>query len=239
MSLLLATLLTAGAVEPELVLQRVSEVSELRAIRLEMGAPPIAESAYVEAAGGRIPTGLVAVPGHAAKKAWGVAVLDIPIGQYWAAVNDDQGKMEHTKLTYAEVLQGGLCGAKRRVFQFLSVPMLTDRWWIIDVRANTALWDATGGRVREQTWATNGDWSTPTTTSEEWAAKGMHVDETRGAWMLIDLDGKHTLIEYYTWADAGGAIPAGLASSFAARGIDDTLRVMADLGRQGGNCPVR
>lgn len=237
--MLLATLSSAQAdVPPEVVQQRIDEIAAMRGLRRDKGAPPISADDYRKAAEGKVVTGLVNVDGHKAKKAWGVAVLDVPIGRYWAAINDDPKKVEYTKLGFAEVLEGGVCKAPRRVFQFLPVPMLTDRWWVVDIHDNPGLHAKTGGRVREQTWATDGTFETPTPATQAWAEKGMHIERTQGSWFLVDLDGEHTLVEYYTWADPGGAIPAGLASSFAAGGIDDTLTVMADLAKAGGTCGV-
>jgi hypothetical protein len=229
----------ALAVEPELVVTRAKEADALRSTRLDKGAPVLPQDVFVRAAKGEIVTGLVAVDGYAAKKAWGVGVFDVPIGRFWAAVNDDQSKVEVTQLDYAEILQGKLCDAPRRVFQFLPVPLMTDRWWIIDVRYNDALFAATQGRIREQTWSTNGDWTVPTSTAKAWADQGMHINSTVGSWVLVDLDGKHTLVEYYTWADAGGSIPASIASSFAASGVDNTLTTLADLARKGTRCPIK
>ncbi|MCB9680420.1 MAG: hypothetical protein H6733_03035 [Alphaproteobacteria bacterium] len=228
----------AHAVEPSLVLARVDEVQALRALRLDAKAPAVPRSVYTEAAGGAVVTGLEQVEGHKAKQAWGVAIVDVPIARYWAAINDDASKVDYTRLDYAEILRGTACGSPRRVFQFLPVPLLTDRWWVIDIRANDALRTRSNGRVREQVWATDGDFATPTPTATAWAAKGMHIDFTRGAWLLIDLDGTSTLVEYYTWADPGGSVPAGLASSMAAGGIDDTIQSIATLATKGTRCPV-
>lgn len=229
----------ALAVEPDLVVARAKEAEALRSIRLDKGAPVLTQDVYVRAAKGEIVTGLVAVEGYGAKKAWGVGVFDVPISRFWAAVNDDQSKVEVTQLDYAEILQGKLCEAPRRVFQFLPVPLMTDRWWIIDVRYNEALFRQTQGRIREQAWSSNGDWTVPTATAKSWADQGMHINSTVGSWVLVDLDGSHTLVEYYTWADAGGAIPASIASSFAASGVDNTLSTLATLARKGTRCPIR
>lgn len=238
--LFVASLVTCVlAVEPDVVVARAKDAEALRSARLDKAAPVLPSDVFVRAAKGEIVTGLVSVEGYAAKKAWGVGVFDVPIGRFWAAVNDDQSKVEVTQLDYAEILQGKACDAPRRVFQFLPVPLMTDRWWIINVRYNDALFAATQGRIREQTWASNGDWTVPTATAKAWADQGMHINSTVGSWVLVDLDGKSTLVEYYTWADAGGSIPAGIASSFAASGVDNTLSTLADLARKGTRCPIR
>lgn len=234
------TLSPAHATTPEEVKARLAEIAPLRAKRLDDQAPTIPADAWETAVSkGKVETGLVSVEGHKAKKAWAVAVLDVPIGRFWAAINDDKNKPDHSSLDYAEVLKGGLCGRDRRVFQFLPIGWgVTARWWVIDVKANDALESASGGRVREQHWKSDGDWTVPTATAKAWAEQGMHIDMTRGSWLLVDLDGEHTLVEYYTWADPGGALPAGLASRLAAGNIEETFEAMTDLAKKGPACKI-
>jgi hypothetical protein len=70
----------------------------------------------------------------------------------------------------------------------------------------------------------------------DWARKGMRVKYVEGAWYLRDLDGNNTLIEYYTWSDPGGSVPAGLASSFSSSSIAKTLDAMVALANAGSFC---
>jgi len=230
----------ADAATPEQVHARLAEIQALRPKRLDDQAPSVPKDAWDKAAEkGKVVTGLITVEGHKAKKAWAVAVLDVPIGRFWAAINDDKNKPDHSSLEYAEVLKGGVCGRDRRVFQFLPIGWgVTARWWVINVKANDAIEQASGGRVREQHWKTDGDWTVPTATARAWAEQGMHIDMTRGSWLLVDLDGEHTLVEYYTWADPGGALPAGFASRLAAGNIEDTFEAMTDLARKGPHCKI-
>jgi hypothetical protein len=238
MLFLLSLLASSWSVEPEVVQQRLSEVQPLRAKRLDHNAPSFDRSAYDKAAKGTVATGLISIEGHKAKKAWGVAVVDVPIGAFWAAINDDPGKVGITRLAYAEVLSGGRCGSPRRVFQFLPVPLVTDRWWVTEMNMNSSLMSTSSGRVREMTWATDGNFDLPTASAKEWGDKGMHVASTQGSWFLVDLDGSSTLIEYYTWSDPGGSLPAGMASSMAASGISGTIDDMVTLARKGPYCKV-
>lgn len=225
------------AATPDEVVARMKEIAAVRASRL-VEAPAISDDHLRTAAGGKVSTGLVTVEGHAAKKAFGVGVVAVPIARFWAAINDDVGKPKWTKLEYAEVIGGQACGPARRVFQYLpvGVPLMSDRWWIADIKANTALSEATAGRVREMTWQNSADQSM-TPSAQGWADKGIPVPFSVGSWFLVDLDGKSTVVEYYAWSDPGGSIPAGMASSFAAGGIADTLSQMAKAALAGPACP--
>jgi len=229
----------AMAVTPELVIQRAHDAEAFRAARLDHDAPSHAPEIYQRVLDHGVQTGLVDVQGETAKKAWGVGIFEVPIGRYWAAISDDLGKIEYTRLAYAEVFEGTRCQSPRRVFQYVPIPLLSDRWWVADMLANGAINTDSRGRVREQTWATNGDFTVKTPEARAWAKQGIHPVGTRGSWWLVDLDGESTLVEYNSWSDPGGSIPAGMASSFAVRGIGNTLQNMADAAREGlSACPV-
>jgi hypothetical protein len=218
---------------------RVEETRELRAMSgMAADAPSIPASMYAEAASGKVQTTLVSVPGVKAKKAVGVGVVDVPIERFWSAVNDDASKPLYTKLSFTEVLEGGLCGDRRLVFMFLPVPMLTDRYWVVEAKKNLALQSASSGRVREMTWDSRKADVPHGKRARDFMHEGMEIEFAKGAWWLTALDDGHTLVEYWTWTDPGGYVPAGLASSMAAGGIKDTFEKMTELATKGARCPV-
>ncbi len=234
---------TAQAADWEAVQARLAEVEALRSDRLVADwVPPIQESEYKAAVDGKVQTNLVSVSGVAAKKAYGVGVMDVAIGPLWAALTDDKGKVEHTRLSYAKILSGEYCMTPRRVFQYLPTPiMISDRWWVSDFQENDKLWQQTNGRVREIRWQSEEDDDRKPTTGEaaEWAKSGVPLAWTKGSWFAIDIDGEHTLLEYVTWSDPGGSLPAGPVSSFSSGGIVDTLETVAQLAKDGPGCPIR
>jgi hypothetical protein len=227
---------TVWAVDAEAYWARLEEVAPLRAQRIIKDIPSIPKTAYQEALDGKVSTGLEVVAGFKAKKAWGVGIVEVPISKYWAALNDDPGKVEWTRLAYVEILSGRRCEPGRRVFQYLSVPMVSDRWWVIDVTTNKPVENASGNRMREMKFAKTKSAVTLPESSQVWADKGLQVDSNIRGWLLIDLDGKNTLVEYYVWSDPGGRLPAGLANTFAAGGIDDTMNTMAQFALKGTGC---
>lgn len=213
----------------------MAEVRPLRAKRVTDDAPPVTPEAYAAAARGEVFTTLQAVPGHKAKKALGVAVADVPIERFWAAINDESSKVEWTRLDYLEILEGENCRDNRMVMQFLPVTMVSDRWWVLRQDMNEELMAASEGRVREVRWSSVKEYPT-TPTAKVWMEKGIPIAYTHGSWFLVELDSGHTLIEYYTWTDPGGAIPAGIASSFASGTIADTIETMSRLAAAGPRC---
>ena len=227
--------LSAMAVTPEVVNQRLEEIESLRANRL-VDAPKISNVDYRNAAAGKVPTGMVSVDGFSYKKGYGVRVFDLPIDTVWSALNDDRGKLEHTKLSHAELLGGRYCESGRRVFQFLPLPFVSDRWWVSDFRFNEKIHQTSSGRVREMFWKSIDPNTLSTKPSKEWMDKGIPVNFNEGAWFVVDLDGSSTLVEYYAWSDPSGYIPASLTNSLAAGGIKDTIDAVRKIASEGSNC---
>ena len=81
--LFLCWLMVALGASPEQVEARLAEVAPLRAQRIEANAPVMDPANIRKAAGGTIVTGLEG------RRAWGVAVLNVPIGKLWAGLNDE------------------------------------------------------------------------------------------------------------------------------------------------------
>ena len=81
--LFLCWLMVAFGASPEQVETRLAEVAPLRPHRIEAGAPVMDPATIRKAAGGTIVTGLDG------RRAWGVAVLNVPIGKLWAGLNDE------------------------------------------------------------------------------------------------------------------------------------------------------
>ncbi len=215
----------------------LAAVMDYRALRLTTGAPRLSDDVYAKVAAGEIVTGLETVEGHKARKAWGVGIVDAPISKYWGAVNDDRAKVEYTKLDHLELLEGEYCGSRRTVFQYLGVTLMTDRWWVVEQLQNSVLSERSGGLIREVTWKSLDDGPARLTeASKELADGGMQIPFTEGAWLLVDVGDGRTLVEYYAWSDPGGAVPARVASAFAAGGIADTIGAMATLANAGPSC---
>jgi hypothetical protein len=87
-------------------------------------------------------------------------------------------------------------------------------------------------------WQTVDSPTVGSATAQEWADQGIPVGFSKGGWLLIDLDGTHTFVEYTAWSDPGGSVPVSFANSFAASGIKDTFKTMTQLAKDGAHCPV-
>jgi hypothetical protein len=206
------------------------EVEATRALRQMRMARAVAEprrDAY-DAATRRPVAGIEAVAGSTAK-AWGVLVVDLPVEAVWMAINDEARMAGRLPVSMSTVIGGQARKAPRRVFEYMPLPIVSDRWWVVDVAHNAALYEASGGRLWEASWsdATAGA-SLPSGAVGEAAADGHPVDWTYGGWLLVALADGRTVVEYYSWSDPGGAIPAG-ASRFAGGAVRQTLTAIAAL----------
>lgn len=229
----------SASAAPSNIADRVAATAEARASRLGKGAPEIPAEVYSELDDGSVQTGLVDVPGSKARKAWGVAVVDVPVGALFSAINDDRNKVEITKLSHNSLVEGEFCGSRRVVFQYLPVPIITDRWWIVELRINESVAAATDGRVREMVWSMVDNGVSKLGPADKAIADGgMSVASTYGGWFLVDLDGSHTLIEFWSYADPGGSVPVRLVQSFSSGGIADSIEGMVGLAKRGPSCSL-
>jgi hypothetical protein len=206
---------------------RLEETNEFRALRKATDSPTIPQDAYKLAAKGKIATGVVGTGGSGPKKAWGVAVLPLSIETLWAGINDEFANSDYSPVNHTAIVKGKRCEAHRTVVMVLPIPILSDRWWMIDLYTNTTLEEKSNQMVQELSWQ---EVSNPKQFSMDEETKSLtqgqvYIEFTRGAWYLTALDESNTLGEYYTWADPGGYIPDA-ATTFAASSIVETFEGM-------------
>jgi hypothetical protein len=209
------------------IVEEVAALNAHRSLRGPDNAPPISAQVYEKALSGPM-SGIQAVEGVNAAQAWGVAVFNLPIEQVWQGLISEN---EHAG-TAAPVSVSKLVGGKpymdgRLLFQFMPLPLVSDRWWVVRLKHNKQLYEASQGKMWEVHWTDeNKTDHLKGTPLEATAADGMPVAWTKGAWLLIQLSDQRTLVEYYAWSDPGGRLPAGPASRFAGGAVKDTLRSM-------------
>ena len=207
---------------------KINETNVYRIQRISTTAPRIPKSAYEKAAKGDIATGLEKVTGIAAGKGWGVAVFDSPIERLFAALNDEMHHQHNSPIEYTEILTVGSCRDKRKVLMLMPTPIVKNRWWVTENRINNAIKRTSNRQMREMTWNVVKDVEHLVNNSngKKHIEGGLQITFSSGSWLLIKLDDNHTLGEYYTWADPGGAIPAGPASIFIAGQISNFFKTI-------------
>ena len=207
---------------------RLAEIEPLRASRLERHAPRPSEDDIRKAASGTV---AVHVSGY---KAWATAVINLPIGKFWAGLNDETRHPGYTAVAYSELLTGSPCQSGRQVLQYLPIPMVTDRWWIGHIRTNSGLERSSSNSVRELVWRGITDPTQVTTESgRKIIDKAAPIGSTRGGWLLVALDQFSTYVEYYSNTNPGEGIPSSISSRLAAQGVRDNIAAMKKFATTG------
>jgi hypothetical protein len=231
--------ISAEAATPEQVVAQVAEIAPMREIRVQKSAPLITEAEVLKVANG---TPIASVQAGT-NKAYGAAVIPLPIALLWAAINDETRHPGYTAVEYSELLSGSPCRDGRRVLQYLPVPipMVSDRWWIGVLNGNSALYQQSGGSVRELYWKSSVDpTEVKTDSGKRILESAVPIASSSGAWFLVALDERSTWAEYYVRTDPGEGVPSSVASKFAAKGVRETMDAIVRFAQTGNpSCPVK
>ena len=125
----------------------VRNLSTWKTHRTSKTAPSIPASAYKKALEGEIVTGIEVVPETKAAKGYGVVAIDIPIAQLWRAIADEDHHAGVLPVSHSKTIDGTPRSHDHTVFQYIDVPLLTDRWWLSRIRYNAGLYNASGGQA--------------------------------------------------------------------------------------------
>ncbi len=226
-----ATRVTYAELKP--VLNTVNVHRKYRACR---AAPRIPATAYRAVPKDSPQSGVLEEPGHEVAKAWGLAIIDLSVEQLWMAVNDEEAYPGTLPVTVSTVFRGEPFENGRHVFQKMTLPgPFSDRWWIIRKTAGVDVFEASGGQMWEACAenATNPSLLRGTPLRGE-LEDAEPVNWTWAGWMLMPLSENLTLVEYFTWTDPGGSLPAGPASRFASGAVKKTMIKIASLARRYG-----
>jgi hypothetical protein len=192
----------------------------------EVAAVP--QSAYRAALQGEIRTGLD-TGAEGGGVAWGVGVLSAPVEAIWRGLTDMTGYAEWMPVDVAVALaEAGRSGAV--IFQYLDLPLISDRWWCVQQRHNAALYTHSGGRAWELTWSDQHGTAACATLPPVHDG-GIPVGWSRGSWLLIDRGDGTTLAEYAISSHPGGSLSPDLVSRFAASSVPATITGAEALAR--------
>ena len=210
----------------------VRDLNQWKAQRTSATAPDIPASEYQKALNGDVVTGIEVVPDVKAAKAYGLAAFNIPIETLWKAIADEDHHAGNLPVTHSKTIDGSPRRNDHTVFQYIDVPILADRWWLVRIRYNDALYKTSSGRAWELWWTDRlKEPALKARLDKDVIDDGMPIEWSKGAWLLVDIGNGKTLIEYHTWSDPGGSVPVGPATRFAAGEVKSTLRGMAQYAR--------
>jgi hypothetical protein len=220
----------AWGVDADALEATLAEAAPLRDWRIYQ-APTPSSGDVRKAAGGTVVTGLLS--SNTGSKAYGIAVVPVSIGHFWAALNDETRHPGYTAVDYSELVSGSVCKSGRQVLQYLPVPMLSDRWWVGTLTMNSKLQSQSGGAVRELAFSSSVDPALVSSSSgQKMIANASPIGFSKGSWFLVAVDERHTYVEYFLHTDPGGRIPGGMASMFATKGVRQNIEAIVRFSKE-------
>jgi hypothetical protein len=213
LTLFLLGVASAFADQADDLYQRVVALQPERIIR-EAPVPTLAQ--VRRSLAGETPTDTVRVPGVEAVQGYGLHVYDLPIQQIWMAISDTPHQNGFTAIDRTETLRGTPRKGGRVTFQLLELPVIQDRWWIVETENNGPLFLESNAAVWEMGWVDHtSDPAIVAALDPALRALGVPVGFARGSWLLVDLGGGKTFADYYVWTDPGGHLPVVATNQFA------------------------
>ena len=159
-----------------------------------------------------------------------VAVTGMPVRWLWKAINDDARHAGIMPIRLSEVVGGTPRGSRRQVFQYFQRWGI-GRWWVSDVSMNRDLYESSDGRVWELYWDdATGDVDPDEPPMSLVSSDIKTIRDSRGAWLLIPITERCTVVELFNWSDPGGFVGFGqsLVGERAVRQTFEGLWVLAE-----------
>jgi hypothetical protein len=137
------------------------------------------------------------------------------------------------------ILEEGRDG--KLTYQYVALPVVKARQWVVRGWDNGPLWAASGKTVWESAWveepgaeevaaaALEAGLLSDVTAGEMEEALFTSVNE--GYWLLVDLPDGRVLVAYQAFSDIGGKVPAWLINEMGPPGLARMVQKMADRGR--------
>ena len=174
------------------------------------------------------------VKGSSLKKSVLGTIIQLDTRMLWYMVND----RNHFELLFPNLRECVIIersDASVTTYQYLDLPIISDRNYVTTAVTNVRLNQASKGRVLESYWTGDPD---PMKKIKKYikegliqkvsvkdAKKAILIKKNYGAWLLIDLPGDETYLEYYLFNDPEGALPAFVINAASKK----TLKNLAKL----------
>ena len=167
-------------------------------------------------------------------------VCEVEAWRIWLAICDRDRHEE-----FMPHIDEGVCledfGHSRLVYQYLSLPGVRDRHWVIRTRTNGPLWLASDRAVWESSWELEPDAESLIErylesgaiekVSLEQADAAVVTPRNDGCWLLVDLPDGRCFVAYQDLSDIGGKIPAWLVNELGPSGLANLVQKVAQRAR--------
>lgn len=166
-----------------------------------------------------------------------LSIIDRPRELIWLALMGATSEHDN-RLTRIRLADGEAGGYTK--YQHVDLPWpFRDRHWVIDIRKNIALAEATDGHVWEHHWqlADNGenllynalDKGVDPGIDRKTIENSTYLPANRGAWVTAPLGDSTTLVIARLEADFGGFIPKALVKDFTRKRMEKGLKKVEEL----------
>lgn len=155
-------------------------------------------------------------------------VAEVEGWRLWLAICD----RDHHEEFMPHIREGVMLldeGHSRLVYQYLGLPGIKDRHWIIRTRTNGPLWTASGETAWESSWSLepgaeemiptyveNGDIEK---IDAKQAEDAIVTPINDGCWLLVDLPDDRCFIAYQDLSDIGGKVPPWVVNELGPGGL--------------------
>ncbi len=167
-------------------------------------------------------------------------VADVEGWRLWLAICD----RDHHEEFMPHIREGVMLldeGHSRLVYQYLQLPGIKDRHWIIRTRTNGPMWLASGRTVWESSWSLEpGAEDLIPTYLESGAIEKIDAEQAGdaivtpindGCWLLVDLPDGRCYIAYQDMSDIGGKVPPWVVNEFGPGGLSKLVLEVEKRGR--------
>ena len=167
-------------------------------------------------------------------------LVEVDAWRLWVGLADcNQHDQFMPHVQESVVLEEGRNG--KLTYQYLSLPMVKARQWVVRGWDNGPLWQNSGGKVWESAWVLEPDsdgvanrfreaGAIPGVTEEE-MTEGIYTTVNEGYWLLVELPDDRVLVAYQAFSDIGGKVPAWLINEMGPPGLARMVQKMDERGR--------
>lgn len=167
-------------------------------------------------------------------------LVEVDAWRLWVGLADcNQHDQFMPHVQESVVLEEGRNG--KLTYQYLALPVVKARQWVVRGWDNGPLWQTSGGKVWESAWTLEPDSDEVanrfresgliTGVSEEEMAEGLYTTVNEGYWLLVELPDDRVLVAYQAFSDIGGKVPAWLINEMGPPGLARMVQKMDERGR--------
>jgi hypothetical protein len=219
------------------LLTYIHSLDTYRQLRYYQDMPAFSDDDYRRIIAGKAQITYRDIAGSGLKKSLLGVILPISAEKLWLIVND-RNHFEYFFKGVTEAVILNRVGASVTTFQFLELPVVSNRYYVTTATVNLKLNQAAGGKMLESSWDAVTDpqpfieaglKNGSIKTTRQMLLKGVLIKRNFGAWLLTPLPNNRTLLEYYLFSDPDGSIPDFAINKATRRTMENVAKLFSTL----------